>query len=93
MLGTQRVDIETVISYSNINIGDIYTEELGNKALKDLFDTNLFDEMEFNPAYLIIIGRSFLLAVAATIISLIIGFPVAYYISRQRDSVKNILIF
>ncbi len=49
--------------------------------------------MEFNPAYLIIIGRSFLLAVAATIISLIIGFPVAYYISRQRDSVKNILIF
>ncbi len=58
-----------------------------------LFDTNLFDEMEFNPAYLIIIGRSFLLAVAATIISLIIGFPVAYYISRQRDSVKNILIF
>ena len=59
-----------------------------------LFDTNLFDEMEFNPAYLIIIiGRSFLLAVAATIISLIIGFPVAYYISRQPDSVKNILIF
>ena len=58
-----------------------------------LFDTNLFDEMEFNPAYLIIIGRSFLLAVAATIISLIIGFPVAYYISRQKDSVKNILIF
>ena len=36
-----------------------------------LFDTNLFDEMEFNPAYLIIIGRSFLLAVAATIISLL----------------------
>ena len=28
VLGTQRVDIETVISYSNINIGDIYTEEL-----------------------------------------------------------------
>ena len=24
--GTQRIDIETVISYSNINIGDIYTE-------------------------------------------------------------------
>ena len=46
VLGTQRVDIETVISYSNINIGDIYTEELGNKILKDLFDTNLFSNIE-----------------------------------------------
>ena len=58
-----------------------------------LFDTNLFDEMEFNPAYLIIIGRSFLLALAATLISLILGFPVAYYISRQKDNIKNLLIF
>lgn len=58
-----------------------------------LFDTNLFDEMEFNPAYVIIILRSFVLAVSATIISLIIGFPAAYFISRQTDNVKNILIF
>ncbi len=55
-----------------------------------LFDTNLFDEMEFNPAYVIIILRSFVLAVSATIISLIIGFPAAYFISRQPDNVKNI---
>ena len=53
-----------------------------------LFDTNLFDVMEFNPAYLIIIGRSLVLAVAATLISLLIGFPFSYYISRQTDSVK-----
>ena len=46
VLGTQRVDIETVISYSNINIGDTYTEELGNEILKDLFDTNLFSNIE-----------------------------------------------
>ena len=58
-----------------------------------LFDTNLFDEIEFNPAYLIIIGRSFILALVATIISLLIGFPAAYFISRQSDRVKNILIF
>ena len=36
--GTQRIDTETVISYSNVDLGDIYTEELGNKILKDLFD-------------------------------------------------------
>ena len=44
--GTQRIDTETVISYSNVELGDIYTEELGNKILKDLFDTNLFSNIE-----------------------------------------------
>ena len=58
-----------------------------------LFDTNLFDEIEFNPAYLIIIARSFMLALVATFISLLIGFPAAYFISRQSNRVKNILIF
>ena len=58
-----------------------------------LFDTNLFDEIEFNPAYLIIIARSFMLALAATFLSLLIGFPAAYFISRQSNKVKNILIF
>ena len=58
-----------------------------------LFDTNLFDEIEFNPAYLIIIARSFVLALAATFLSLLIGFPAAYFISRQSNKVKNILIF
>ena len=46
VLGTQRIDTETVISYSNVELGDIYTEELGNKILKDLFDTNLFSNIE-----------------------------------------------
>ena len=58
-----------------------------------LFDTNLFGVREFNPAYVIIIGRSFVLASLATIISFIVGFPAAYYISRQSKKVKDILIF
>ena len=48
VLGTQRIDIETVISYSNLEIGDIYNEELGNSILKDLFDTNLFSNLEIS---------------------------------------------
>ncbi len=44
--GTQRIDVETVISYSNIEVGDIYSEELGNQILKDLFNTNLFSNLE-----------------------------------------------
>jgi len=58
-----------------------------------LFDTNLFDEREFNPAYLVIIMRSFLLALGATILALLIGFPAAYYIARQPDHRKNLLVF
>ncbi len=46
VIGTQRIDTETVLSYSNVDLGDIYTEELGNKILKDLFDTNLFSNIE-----------------------------------------------
>ena len=44
--GTQRIDIETIISYASVSIGDIYNEELGNQILKDLFDTNLFSNIE-----------------------------------------------
>ena len=43
--GTQRIDKETVVSYSNIKVGDTYTEELGNNILKELFDTNLFSNI------------------------------------------------
>ncbi len=44
--GIQRIDKETVISYSNISKGDIYTEEIGNKVLKYLFETNLFSNIQ-----------------------------------------------
>ena len=44
--GNQRIDIETIISYANVSNGDIYNEELGNQILKDLFDTNLFSNIE-----------------------------------------------
>ena len=46
--GTQRIDIETIVSYANVEIDDIYTEELGNNILKDLFDTNLFSNIEIS---------------------------------------------
>ena len=46
--GTQRIDIETVISYSKIVEGDVYSEELGNIALKNLFETNLFSNIKIS---------------------------------------------
>ncbi len=46
--GTQRIDTETVIAYSNISVGDNYTEQLGNEVLKSLFETNLFSNIQIS---------------------------------------------
>ena len=44
--GNQRIDKETIISYSKTEVGQTYSESLGNNILKDLFDTNLFSNIE-----------------------------------------------
>ena len=46
--GVQRIEKETVISYSNISLNSTYTEELGNNALKSLFETDLFSNIEIS---------------------------------------------
>lgn len=42
--------------------------------------------------FLIILWRSLLIAVKTTIICLLIGYPVAYYISRCEERLQNILV-
>ena len=44
--GNQRIDEETIISYSNIKLDEIYSEEKGNEILKSLFNTELFSNIE-----------------------------------------------
>ena len=92
MIGPLLVMAEVSLMESNVYGGVHFKFSLSGYR-QILFDTNLFDEIEFNPAYLIIIARSFMLALAATFLSLLIGFPAAYFISRQSNKVKNILIF
>ena len=46
--GVQRIDKETVTSYANISKGDIYTEEIGNNVLRNLFETNLFSNIQIS---------------------------------------------
>ncbi len=57
-----------------------------------LFELDLDDSLIFNPGYLRIFGRSFWLAFVCTVLCLIIGFPVAYYMSRQSPERKNLLV-
>ncbi len=58
-----------------------------------LFERDLADNLTFSPDYLIIIGRSLLLAFVTTGLCLMIGFPVAYFIVRQPPQNRNIWVF
>lgn len=58
-----------------------------------LFEENLDGSLAFNTAYLRIFGRSAVLALITTVLCLLVGFPTAYYISRQPPNRKNILVF
>jgi len=86
--------IMAAVSLMEANVyGGVHLRLDMSSYVQILFDKNLFDETEFNPAYLIIILRSFMLALGATILALLIGFPAAYYIARQPDHRKNLLVF
>lgn len=58
-----------------------------------LFDRDLMDNVVFNPSYLIIVGRSLLLAAITTTLCLIAGFPVAYFIVRCPPDRRNFWIY
>lgn len=55
-----------------------------------LFQKDIFsDAMAFAPAYLLIYLRSFLFAVATTIVCLILGFPTAYFMATRPPAQRN----
>ena len=58
-----------------------------------LYEIDFDDSLSFNPIYLNIISRSVGLALVATLGSFILGFPVAYFISRQTPRNQNLLLF
>ena len=57
------------------------------------FERDLDDNLIFNSAYLRIFWRSFVLALATTVLCLLIGFPTAYYMAMQPANRKNLLVF
>lgn len=46
----------------------------------------------FTPTYLKIFGRSVLLAIISTVICLLLGYPIAYFISRTKPKTQRLLI-
>ena len=64
-----------------------------NAYLQFFMERNLDDSLVFNSAYLRIFGRSFVLALVTTVLCLLVGFPTAYFMSRQPASRKNLMVF
>ena len=73
--------------------GGVEHEFTFNAYIQFLFEENLDGTLGFNSAYLRIFARSFVLALVTTILCLLVGFPTAYYISRQPAGRKNLLVF
>lgn len=64
----------------------------GDAYVQLLFERMLDDSLRFSTGYMVIIGRSVLLAFVAMLCCLIVGFPVAWFIARQPLRHRNMWI-
>jgi spermidine/putrescine transport system permease protein len=60
--------------------------------VKFLFDRDLSDVLMFNTDYLSIFSRSFQLALVTTVLTLLVAFPVAFYIALQTPKQRTWLM-
>ena len=66
--------------------------EHGNSIISFSLTLEHYVKFFTDPDFLIILWRSLLIAVKTTIICLLLGYPVAYYISRSSEKLQNILV-
>ena len=64
----------------------------GDAYVQLIYERMLDDSLRLSPGYLIIIARSVLLALIATVCCLVVGFPVAWFIARQPLRSRNMWI-
>ena len=66
--------------------------EHGNSIIS--FSVTLEHYIKFfsDPDFLLILWRSFGIAVKTTLICLVLGYPIAYFIARSKESIQNILV-
>ena len=66
--------------------------EQGNSIISFSFTLELYIKFFTDRDFLLILWRSLMIAVKTTIICLLLGYPVAYFIARSREKVQNALI-
>lgn len=66
--------------------------EQGNSIISFSFTLEHYIKFFTDRDFLLILWRSLVIAVKTTIICLLLGYPVAYFIARSREKVQNALI-
>lgn len=66
--------------------------EQGNSIIPFSFTLNHYVRFFTDPDFLLILWRSLLIAVKTTMICLLLGYPIAYFIARSAERLQNILI-
>lgn len=66
--------------------------EHGNSIISFSFTLEHYVKFFTDPDFLLILWRSLLIAVKTTVICLLLGYPVAYFIAKSKEKVQNALI-
>lgn len=64
----------------------------GNDIVNFTFTLAHFKKFFTDPDFLLVLWRSLTIAIKTTIICVILGYPVAYFIARSSDRIRNILV-
>lgn len=64
----------------------------GNDIVNFTFTLAHFKKFFTDPDFLLVLWRSLTIAIKTTVICVILGYPVAYFIARSSDRVRNILV-
>ncbi len=66
--------------------------EHGNSIISFSFTFDHYIKFFSDSDFLLVLWRSFGIAVKTTIICLLLGYPIAYFIARSKENVQNILV-
>ena len=66
--------------------------EQGNSVISFTFTLEHYVKFFTDPDFLIVLGRSLMIALKTTVICLVIGYPAAYFIAGSREKIQNILV-
>lgn len=64
----------------------------GNDIISFSFTLDHFRKFFTDPDFLLILWRSLLIALKTTVICVVLGYPIAYFIARSSDRLRNILV-
>ena len=66
--------------------------EQGHSIISFTFTLEHYAKFFTDPDFLIVLWRSLLIALKTTVICLLLGYPIAYFISRSSEKVQNLLV-